>query len=169
MGEAAAGPLVKQLPSGGVLVSAVVQWPHQRGGQAHCLGRLVVLPSGQVVGVLSELRTNPRGRGITSGAADAATTLMQLATTAGALGAASAGGEAETAVWVLHHGPFSSYDNPDTPETLTVAGQMRWDGHRYTDDVYGHRLLTADEVAKLVPEATLEPVPAVLVRLGQQW
>jgi hypothetical protein len=46
---------------------------------------------------------------------------------------------------------------------------MSWHGHRYTDDLRGHRLLTAGEVAALLGDAVLEPVPLVLARLGWRF
>jgi hypothetical protein len=110
--------------------------------------------------VVSELRNNPRGREITSDFAGLATTaLTELIPPAC---------PPETITWYAHHGPFSTYDHTDEPETLTRI-DLRWDGQRYLDpDPTDHHLLPpghADEVSSLL---RLEPVEQVLAAWSWQ-
>jgi hypothetical protein len=163
--EVLAGPIVQRTAAGMVLLAGVVQWEHRRSGQAHCLGRLIAGPARKVVGVLSELRSNRYGLGVSSDAGGAATALLRLPVTADALSLAIPGAAAEVA-WLLHHGAFSSYDNPDAAETFTLAEDMHWGGSRYRDDIGGHRLLAVGETAVLFAGISLETVPEVLARLG---
>lgn len=108
--------------------SAVVVWPHRRGGWARCLLRVRVVRDdkstahGSTTAVISMLRDNQRARGIGSdfaGCANAAATAFLPAT------------DPQTVTWYAHHGPFSSYD-PAGPETLERV-RLRWDGQHYLD------------------------------------
>lgn len=149
-------PAGHEMPDGAltVMASALLPWTHCRGGPAQCLARVRLFapdphhPPRRAVVVLSELRENPRGHGITAdvpGAAAAArATLLPEALAPDAV------------TWLAHHGPFSTYD-PSGPETFTEL-RPRWDGTRYTDDVHDYRLLPPDEAAALVRALALQPV-----------
>jgi hypothetical protein len=152
---------VTRLVSGMLVLSALVEWRHQRGPGPRCLGRLLSGAPGGVVGVLSEVRGNPAGCGVSADPAGAADALIAGAGSAEGFGAV----DPAAVSWILHHGSFSAFDNPAAPETFTLAGGMRWDGRFYTDDLDGHRLLSAAEAVALLGGG-LEPVADVLARLG---
>lgn len=139
--------------------SAILGWPHRRGGSAHCLIQLRTLEGpGEDVAttvIASELRTNPPGRG-------ASTDFAGLAAAAAdhIIPAARRG---EAIVWVVHHGPFSTYDHTEEPDTYTQV-HLEWDQHTgYLDPgPHAHRLLTDAEAADLVAALRLEAVEDVL-------
>ncbi len=147
-----------------VMSSALLRWSHRHGGTAHCLARARLLDTGahgdgaqqapvmQAVVVLSELRDNPRGRGIT-------------ADVPGALRAARAvllpsAYPPDRVIWLVHHGQFSTYD-PAGPDTLTRLAP-HWDGQVHLDDVHDHELLGQDLTAALTRSLGLGPVEDVL-------
>ncbi len=139
--------------------SAILDWPHRHGGAAHCLIQLRALrtPRSDLAAtvVASELRTNPRGRGATADFAG-----LAAATAARVIPAACS---LEVVTWFLHHGPFSTYDHTDEPDTFTQV-RLHWDPHTgYVDPgPEAHRLLTDREAAQLTAELRLENVDEVL-------
>jgi hypothetical protein len=168
-----ASPAARQaLPPITAVTSAIVRWTHRRGGRAHCLVRLRMFPTSDAVppveptadraergrfattAVVSELRNNPRGREITSDFAGLAmTALSELIPTAC---------PPETISWYAHHGPFSTYDHTDEPETLTRVA-LRWDGQGYlSPDPTDYRLLPPGEAGEVISLLRLEPVGQVL-------
>lgn len=128
-----------------------LSWEHRRGGRAHCLARLINHNHDQSVVILSELATNPRGRGIAGDVASAAEAflnhLRQIGTSL----------VPDSVIWVLHHGQFSSPDSFGAPETFTQVSPI-WSDGRYVDDLANHRLLSEEEVERLLVGVTLAPV-----------
>lgn len=142
--------------------TAAIGWAHPVAGRARCLVRIRTAPGTPriddtdalaAVVVVSELRDNPRGARILSDMAGIAVAVLA------ALIPRSCPPQAIT--WYAHHGDFSTYDGEGYPETLTQV-DLRWDGHRYVDDVHDHHLLDARASAQLRTAMQLEPVPAVL-------
>lgn len=125
--------------------SALLHWPHRRGATAHCLARVRLVadddrgePTRGYV-VLSELRDNPRGLGITTdipGVVRAVrATLLPATWPPSALR------------WYVHHGDFSTYDDAGR-DTLTQLSP-RWDDDVVRDDVHDHHLLPPHRAAVL--------------------
>ncbi len=138
-------------------IATIVRWQHPVAGVAFCLARLVVRPdSAPPVVVLSELAGNPDAAGITGDFGGAATAA------AARLGSYA---DLSRAIWLAHHGEFSSYDAGGAPETLTEVS-LTWTGNRYQCDLRDHRLLPVSETAAAQQALGLEPVPAVLSALG---
>jgi hypothetical protein len=141
-----------------LMTIAVLRWPHRRGGTAHCLARVRLLDGaggdeplqrGSAVVILSELRDNPRGLSITADVPGAV-----LAARHALLPAACS---PEAVTWLLHHGPFTTYDIVDPADTLTRI-VPRGDGAGYTDDVHDHELLTPEQTAMVMRSLGLGPV-----------
>jgi len=138
-------------------VSTLVHWQHPVGGPAYCLARLVVRPAPErPVVVLSELAGNSDAAGITSDFGGAATAAAARLGSYADLGAA---------IWLAHHGEFSSYDAIGAPETLTEV-TLTWADGRYRCDLADHRLLPVDETRAAQHALQLAPVPAVLAELS---
>jgi hypothetical protein len=152
-------------PTGGRELAAILHWQHHNGGPAHCLVRWHRSPPpARPVAVVSEIRSNPEGRGIdTDFPAIGAALLTALLT---ALPPDDQVDPAEI-IWIAHHGEFSYYDEPDSPESFTAI-EMRWEGGRYQDDLHWHRELPPSEAAALLSDMPLAPVPEALSRLGWQ-
>jgi hypothetical protein len=142
--------------------SALLHWPHRRVATAHCLARVRLVaddargePTRGYV-VLSELRDNPRGLGITTdipGVVRAVrATLLPAAWPPSALR------------WYVHHGDFSTYDVAGA-DTLTQLFPS-WDHDDVVhDDVHDHRLLRPHRAAALQRFLVLRPVTDEL----QSW
>ncbi|MFF0170206.1 hypothetical protein [Streptomyces prasinus] len=135
-----------------------VTWRHALGGEAVCLGRLVVSPAAPTAAVvLSEIAQNPDSLGISGDFPAAATAAWAiLAPHHRAISPAQTS-------WYAHHGPFSSYD-PTGPETLTEV-TLSYDGTRFHGELSGHRLLPAPQARQLIDTWQLEPVDVALDRL----
>jgi hypothetical protein len=123
------------------LLTAVVRWEYRYGGPAHCLGRLYSSSSSQLIAVLSEVRTNPDTRSMSSAdqsrIAEAFLAVMPVEVPL----------EPRAVVWVAHHGEFSSYDAFGAPDSFTWL-KLGWDGHQYHYE--GSRLLDSDEAEVLL-------------------
>lgn len=142
--------------------TAMLVWPHRRGGPAHSLVRLRTIrgatldppqPGLVTVAVISELRDNPRGFEIGSDFAGAATAAWWRLVPRACPPAA--------VTWYAHHGEFSSYD-PTGPETLTQI-PLRWDTDHYLQaPLERHRLLTSAQLADYTAVLHLQPVADVL-------
>ncbi len=147
------------LSAGGRVRTAVVRWQHRRGGEAHCLVRLH-LPwlLERLVAVVSEIRTNPEGRGIISDFPGVAAAVLRIVPTYLGVGP-------RDVIWVAHHGEFSYPDAQGSPEIFTRI-EMRWDGEHYRDDLRWHHRMTPAEVAELLGDLRLAPVPHALAQLG---
>jgi len=138
-------------------VTAIVHWQHPVAGPAYCLARLVLRPAPAApVVVLSELAGNRDAAGITGDFGGAATAA-----------AARLGSYADLgrAVWLAHHGEFSSYDATGAPQTLTEV-TLTWADGRYRCDLTDHRLLEVAETAAALQALRLAPVGSVLAALG---
>lgn len=141
--------------------SAVVVWPHRRGGWTRSLLQLRIVraeqapPGESIAAVISMLRDNPRGRGIGSDFAGCANAALQQFVPPATNPAA--------VTWYAHHGSFSSYD-PTGPDTLEQV-RLRWDGQRYLDpeDADFH-LLDDAQFAARTQQLKLEPVEELLAR-----
>ena len=151
--------VLRTLPSGGQEFAAIVHWQHQRGGEAHCLARVYLSASGPPVAIISEIRSNPEGRGIASDLPAVAEVLLTKAPFAI---------EPAEVIWITHFGLFSYYDSYNPRDTF-VSAPMSWDGHRYHDDLRNHRRMTETEVIAALGGAHPEPVPEVLARLGWRF
>ena len=148
--------------------TAVLFWTHRRGGDAHCLLRVVTArPAGadsadaapglSVTVVASELRDNARGHEIDADfaglAAAVGAQLLPPATDPASL------------TWYAHHGQFSTYDVTG-PETMTRMG-LRPTSTGYADDLRDHVLLSGSEFRDLVAVLGLAPVEQVLA--SRRW
>jgi hypothetical protein len=138
---------------------AMVQWQHRRGGDSHCLARMVLPPAGPPAVVVSEVRSNTYLRGIMSDFPAVAEALLAATRPAVELPPAEV-------VWIAHHGPFSSYEDVG-PETYFLI-PLSWDGEHYHPDG-PDRLLDPAELAQALGGAVLEPVPAAVARLGHRF
>jgi len=138
--------------------AAIVHRQHRNGAPAHCLARLTIGPSlERPVVVLSELASNPDAVGLITdlpGAVPAA--LAALDPTL----------DSQSVVWLVHHGPFSSYDAAGAPETF-IAIQVHFEGN-YRSDLTDQRLLGPEEADSLRKLLGLAPVPNVLSSLDYQ-
>jgi hypothetical protein len=137
----------------------ILEWQHRRGGDAHCLAQLIIVPAGCPVAVLSELRSNTDNRGIMSDFAGVAQTLLTAVRPTVDLPPADV-------VWIAHHGAFSYYEAAG-PETYVLM-PLRWDGEHY-HAVGDDRRLDPAELADALHGTALEPVPAALAELGRQF
>ncbi len=137
--------------------ATVVHWQHRRGGAAHCLGRLFSSESGRPVVILSEVRSNPEGYGITGDFAAAAEAMLR---------AVPAPMDPAMVRWIAHHGDFSYPDAGGSPDTFTAV-ELEWDG-RYHDDLARHRRLDPAQTAALTAQFRLEPALDVMATLQRQ-
>lgn len=129
----------------------IVRWQHVNGSQAHCLARHIQSKLDETcLVVLSELADNPRACALSADPHGA------RAATERAFSALCEG-SAKPAIWLLHHGEFSSYDAAGEPETFT-----RLEVHAPTNDLTDLVLLDQEEVSSLLGALTLRPVPVVL-------
>ena len=134
----------------------MVHWRHRRGGESHCLARIVRPPAGPPAVVITEVRSNAYLRGIMSDFPAVAEVVLAAARPAVELPPAEV-------VWIAHHGQFSSYEDVG-PETFFLI-PLSWDGEHYHQDG-PERLLDPAELAQALGGADLEPVPAAVTRLG---
>ncbi|MFD4412475.1 hypothetical protein [Streptomyces sp. NPDC058475] len=138
--------------------TAHVTWRHALGGEAACLGRLIVsLTTPTAAVVLSEIAQNPDALGISGDFPAAATAAWAV------LAPHHPNFSPAEASWYAHHGPFSSYD-PTGPETLTQV-TLTYDGARFHGGLSGHRLLPEQQTRQLIETWQLEPVHVALDRL----
>lgn len=137
--------------------ATIVHWQHRRGGPAHCLARLFSSASGQPVAILSEVRSNPEGYGITGDFAAAAEAMLRLM---------PATIDPAAVRWLAHHGDFSYPDAGGAPETFTEV-ELVWDG-QYHDELSRHRRLDPAQTAALQAQFRLEPVLDVVARLQRE-
>lgn len=151
-------------PVATAFTTALLRWAHRRGGTAHALARVRLLapalhdPPRHAYVVLSELRDNPAGRGITADVPGAvAATLAHLLPAGWPLAAVS---------WYVHHGAFSTYDvaGADTYTRLAPRAAGPGPDPVITDDVHDHQLLPPPEAAALVAQLALRPVEEELRR-----
>jgi hypothetical protein len=145
-----------------VHLATILHWQHRRGGDAHCLARLLIGPAGRQTAVLSEIRSNRDGRDVGDDFTAAAGALLAMPL------ADLAGVDPATVVWIVHYGGFSYHDSEEAPETYTRV-PLVWDGERYHDNLDGHRQLDGVEVTDLVGGMALTPVPQVLADLGWRY
>jgi hypothetical protein len=107
-------------PSGVRVLKTIQRWQHHLGGEAHCLIRLHVLAApSKPVAVISEIRSNPEGRGIIDDVAAVADALLSDVP-------ALIAPDPDTIVWIAHHGGFSYHDSFGQ-ETFTET-PLQWDG-----------------------------------------
>ncbi len=137
----------------------MVHWQHRRGGESHCLARIVLPPAGPPAVVVTEVRSNTYLRGITSDFPVVAGAVLAAARPSVQLPPAEV-------VWIAHHGPFSYHEDVG-PETFFLV-PLIWDGEHYQPDG-PERLLDPAELVQALGGADLEPVPAAVTRLGHDF
>ena len=137
-------------------LAAIVSWQHRRGGKAHCLVRLYD-HGGTVTAVVSEVASNPAGRG-------AADDFPRLAGIIARLACAELGAEPGAMKWVAHHGAFS-YPDSFGGDTFTEI-PLDWDGARFYGDLRAHRLVPVEDVQAVVDDPGLGDVGTVLADLN---
>lgn len=139
-------------------IAAILHWWHQRGGEAHCLVRIYVYPAlSKALAIISELRSNPYGRGITSDFNGIANALIQL------LGLEREVSP-ENIIWIEHYGKFSYSDALDEEAFSQV--DLKWNGQSFKSQASDWHLLNPSEVTTILGDLELEPVPQVLEKLG---
>ena len=142
-------------------MSRILQWVHSRGGAAHCLARVFLdTPAGAPIVVLSEIRSNPDECGLVGDFAGAANALID--SLRGMIRLAPA-----QLVWLAHHGAFSYFENVGDETFMRV--DIKWDGERFYGSYEEQHPLSDAEVARLLGEVELKPVPAALAELGWKF
>ncbi|HEX3733089.1 MAG TPA: hypothetical protein VHU91_09245 [Mycobacteriales bacterium] len=148
---------IEMLPSGYQRIETILHWENVKG-TAHCLARAFIPESSErpAVVILSEIRTNPNGLGITLDFAGAAMALRE--NMAGELG------DPESIVWIAHYGTFSSYEYYPAPDEF-IRVYLRHKRNVYIDDLSFHEKIGNEEIPSDVLES-LDPVPETLEKLS---
>ena len=139
-------------------IKTILHWLHKEGGEAHCLVRLYIWSdTSKALAVLSELRSNPPGLGITRDFIGVAKSLIQLLGTHIKL-------SKENIVWVTHHGGFSYYETLNM-ESFTKF-DLTWEAESWESNVSHRHLIKEIEYRAIFDGIELEPIEEVLKELN---
>lgn len=152
--------LLNTSPTGEWSFTTILHWEHHRGRPAHCLARAYRAAAARPVVVLSEISSNPDGRGISDDIPAVAMALLDVLPPECRVDPAEV-------TWLAHHGEFSYPDALDAPEVFTLV-PLEWTGSGYEDNLARHRRLRGEELRATLGTIQLAPVPAVLQQLRRR-
>lgn len=151
--------LFSRSASGGWAFATILHWEHRSGRQAHCLARVFrSSPVSRPTVVLSEISSNPDGRGLSDDVPAVAGTLLRAMPPHCSI-------RPEDVIWIVHHGDFSYPDALDAPEVFTVV-PLQWGGIEFDEDMGQRKRLRGDDLRAVLGSADLAPVSAVLEQLS---
>lgn len=144
-------PLKVQHTPTATVIKTIAHWPHQRGGEGHCLARIYFdLSSGVAIALLSELRSNSRATAMGVDFGDVASALIPCLKKVGLTIEESAA----NIQWIAHYGQFSFWDT--TGDDTFIQVFLAWEGQQFIDLGEERRLNQQEVLALLNPFGVVE-------------